>query len=160
MQGKEDDKVEGFLNVKDLRRQTTANEEKLVISASANGNNQSGNSSTLECSSLISKVKQKLLLTFLVTTKKPSIFNHISLLIPLNIFRNSSLNLCLRARLSYQKSKTTEVVIEQSHKIKMKITTINFNHKLSLQERNTEPVYLLIQSKLFVVSYKERGQVV
>ena len=158
MQGKGDDKFEGFLNVKDLRRQTTANEEKLVISASANGNNQSGNSSTLECSSLISKVKQKLLLTFLVTTKKPSIFNHISLLIPLNIFRNSSLNLCLRAR--YQKSKTTEVVIEQSHKIKMKITTINFNHKLSLQERNTEPVYLLIQSKLFVVSYKERGQVV
>ena len=31
MQGKEDDKVEQFLNVKDLRRQTTANEEQLVI---------------------------------------------------------------------------------------------------------------------------------
>ena len=90
MQGKEDDKVEGLLNVKDLRRQTTANEENLVISASANGNNQSGNSSTLECSSLISVMKQKLLLNFLMTIKKPSIFN-ISLLIQFH----SSLNLCL-----------------------------------------------------------------
>ena len=71
MQGKEDDKVEGFLNVKDLRRQTTANEEKLVISASANGNNQSGNSSTPECSSLISVMRKKVLLTFLVTIKNP-----------------------------------------------------------------------------------------
>ena len=93
MQGKEDDKVEGFSNVKDLRRQTTANEENLVISVSANGNNQSGNSSTLECSSLISKVKQKMLLTSLVTTKKPSIFNHVSFLIQLHVFTNSSLNL-------------------------------------------------------------------
>ena len=95
MQGKEDDKVEGFLNVKDLRRQTTANEEKLVISASANGNNQSGNSSTPECSSLISVMRQKALLTFLVTIKKPYIFNHISLMIQLLVFTNSSLNLCL-----------------------------------------------------------------
>ena len=96
MQGKEDDKVEGFLNVKDLRRQTTANEEKFVISASANGNNQSGNSSTLECSSLISVMRQKVLLTFLMTIKKkPSIFDHISLLIQLHIFTNSSLNLFL-----------------------------------------------------------------
>ena len=95
MQGKEDDKVEGFLNVKDLRRQTTANEEKLVISASANGNNQSGNSSTPECSSLISVMRQKVLLTFLMTIKKPSIFDHISLLIQLHIFTNSSLNLFL-----------------------------------------------------------------
>ena len=96
MQGKEDDKVEGFLNVKDLRRQTTANEEKLVISASANGNNQSGNSSTPECSSLISVMRQKVLLTFLVTKKKkPSIFNPTSLLIQLHIFTNSSLNLFL-----------------------------------------------------------------
>ena len=94
MQGKEDDKIEGFLDVKDLRRQTTANEENLVISASANGNNQSGNSSTLECSSLISVMKQKLLLNFLMTIKKSSIFN-ISLLIQLHIFTNSSLNLCL-----------------------------------------------------------------
>ena len=95
MQGKEDDKVEGFLNVKDLRRQTTANEEKLVISASANGNNQSGNSSTPECSSLISVMRQKVLLTFQVTIKKPCIFNHISLTIQLHIFTNRSLNLCL-----------------------------------------------------------------
>ena len=95
MQGKEDDKVEGFLNVKDLRRQTTANEEKLVISASANGNNQSGNSSTPEYSSLISVMRQMVLLTFLVTTKKPSIFNNISLLIQRHIFTNRFLNLCL-----------------------------------------------------------------
>ena len=95
MQGKEDDKVEGFLNVKDLRRQTTANEEKLVISASANGNNQSGNSSTPECSSLISVMRQKALLTFLVTIRKPYIFIHISLMIQLLVFTNSSLNLCL-----------------------------------------------------------------
>ena len=95
MQGKEDDKVEGFLNVKDLRRQTTANEEKFVISASANGNNQSGNSSTPECSSLISVMRQKVLLTFLVTKKNPSIFNPTSLLIQLHIFTNSSLNLFL-----------------------------------------------------------------
>ena len=95
MQGKEDDKVEGFLNVKDLRRQTTANEEKLVISASANGNNQSGNSSTPECSSLISVMRQKALLTFLVTIKKPYIFIRISLMIQLLVFTNSSLNLCL-----------------------------------------------------------------
>ena len=95
MQGKEDDKVEGFLNVKDLRRQTTANEEKLVISASANGNNQSGNSSTPECSSLISVMRKKVLLTFLVTIKKPYIFIHISLMIQLLVFTNSSLNLCL-----------------------------------------------------------------
>ena len=95
MQGKEDDKVEGFLNVKDLRRQTTANEEKLVISASANGNNQSGNSSTPECSSLISVMRQKALLTFLVTIRKPYIFIHISLTIQLLVFTNSSLNLCL-----------------------------------------------------------------
>lgn len=54
MQAKEDDNVERFGNVKDLRRQTTANEEKLVIAASANGNNQSGNSSNLEFSSLTS----------------------------------------------------------------------------------------------------------
>ena len=95
MQGKEDDKVEQFLNVKDLRRQTTANEEQLVISASANGNNQSGYSSNLECSSLISVMRQKLLLTFFMTIKKLSIFNHISLLIQLHTFTNSSLNLCL-----------------------------------------------------------------
>ena len=88
-------KVEGFLNVKDLRRQTTANEEKLVISASANGNNQSGNSSTPECSSLISVMRQKALLTFLVTIRKPYIFIHISLMIQLLVFTNSSLNLCL-----------------------------------------------------------------
>ena len=95
MQGKEDDKVEGLLNVKDLRRQTTANEEKLVISASANGNNQSGNSSTPECSSLISVMRQKVLFTFLVTKKNTSIFNPTSLLIQLHIFTNSSLNLFL-----------------------------------------------------------------
>ena len=95
MQGKEDDKVEGFLNVKDLRRQTTANDEKFVISASANGNNQSGKSSTPECSSLISVMRQKVLLTFLVTIKKPYIFHHIYLMIPLQVFTNSSLNLCL-----------------------------------------------------------------
>ena len=95
MQGKEDDKVEGFSNVKDLRRQTTANEEKLVISASANGNNQSGNSSTPECSSLISVMRQKVLFTFLVTKKNTSIFNPTSLLIQLHIFTNSSLNLFL-----------------------------------------------------------------
>ena len=87
MQGKEDDKVEGFLNMKDLRRQTTANEEKLVISASANGNNQSGNSSTPECSSLISVMRQMVLLTFPVTIKKPYIFNHISLMIQLQFFK-------------------------------------------------------------------------
>ena len=109
MQGKEDDKVEGFLNVKDLRRQTTANEEKLVISASANGNNQSGNSSTPECSSLISVMRQMVLLTFLVTTKKPSIFNHISLLIQLHIFTNRSLNLCLA---------TTIVISEEVKQLK------------------------------------------
>ena len=97
MQGKEDDKVEGFLNVKDLRRQTTANEEKFVISASANGNNQSGKSSTPECSSLISVMRQKVLLTFLVTIKKPCIFNHVSLMsqLQLHVFTNRSLNLCL-----------------------------------------------------------------
>ena len=95
MQGKEDDKVEGFLNVKDLRRQTTANEEKLVISASANGNNQSGNSSAPECSSLISVIRQKVLLTFLVTIKKPCTFSHISLMIQLHVSTNRSLNLCV-----------------------------------------------------------------
>ena len=107
MQGKEDDIVKGFLNVKDLRRQTTANEEKLVICASANGNNQSGNSSTPE--SLISVMRQMVLLTFLVTTKKPSIFNHISLLIQLHIFTNRSLNLCLA---------TTIVISEEVKQLK------------------------------------------
>ena len=109
MQGKEDDIVKGFLNMKDLRRQTTANEEKLVICASANGNNQSGNSSTPECSSLISVMRQMVLLTFLVTTKKPSIFNHISLLIQLHIFTNRSLNLCLA---------TTIVISEEVKQLK------------------------------------------
>ena len=90
MQGKEDDKVEGFLNVKDLRRQTTANEEKLVISASANGNNQSGNSSAP-----ISVIRHKAMLTFLVTIKKPCTFNHISLMIQLHVSTNRSLNLCV-----------------------------------------------------------------
>ena len=70
MQGKEDDKVEQFLNVKDLRRQTTANEEQLVISASANGNNQSGYSSNLECSSLISVMRQKVVVNFLHDNKE------------------------------------------------------------------------------------------
>ena len=107
MQGKEDDIVKGFLNVKDLRRQTTANEEKLVICASANGNNQSGYSSTPE--SLISVMRQMVLLTFLVTTKKPSIFNHISLLIQLHIFTNRSLNLCLA---------TTIVISEEVKQLK------------------------------------------
>ena len=59
-----------------------------------------------------------------------------------------------------RRKKTTEVVVGQTHKIKMNITATNFNHKLSLQERITEPVYLLIQSKLFMVSCKGRGKVV
>ena len=110
MQGKEDDKVEGLLNVKDLRRQTTANEEKLVISASANGNNQSGNSSAPECSSLISVIRQN----------------------QSHIFDDSASRFfdCHTSR-----SKTTEVVAEQSQKIKMYIKTTNLNHKLSLQQR-------------------------
>ena len=134
MQGKEDDKVEGFLNVKDLRRQTTANEEKLVISASANGNNQSGNSSTPECSSLISVMRQKVLLTFLVTKKNPSIFNLTSLLIQLHIFTNSSLNLFLISMIVIleEVKQQQKVAVGQSHKIKMNIKTTNFNYKLSV----------------------------
>ena len=134
MQGKEDDKVEGFLNVKDLRRQTTANEEKFVISASANGNNQSGNSSTPECSSLISVMRQKVLLTFLVTKKNPSIFNLTSLLIQLHIFTNSSLNLFLISMIVIleEVKQQQKVAVGQSHKIKMNIKTTNFNYKLSV----------------------------
>ena len=59
-----------------------------------------------------------------------------------------------------RRNKTTEVVVGQTHKIKMNIRVTNLNHKLSLQERITEPVYLLIQSKLFMVSCKGRGKVV
>ena len=135
MQGKEDDKVEGFLNVKDLRRQTTANEEKLVISASANGNNQSGNSSTPECSSLICNEAEGVV-NFPGDNQETLYFQSY-------IFDDSASHFykqvfkfvsgkhdCRTSR-----SKTTEAVAEQSQKIKMYIKTTNFDHKLSLQER-------------------------
>ena len=133
MQGKEDDKVEGFLNVKDLRRQTTANEEKFVISASANGNNQSGNSSTLECSSLISVMRQKVLLTFLMTIKKTLYFrSYIFVDSASHFYKQFFKFVSGKHNCHTRRSKTTEVVAGQSHKIKMKIKTINFIHKLSL----------------------------
>ena len=158
MQGKEDDKVEGFLNLKDLRRQTTANEEKFVISASANGNNQSGKSSTPECSSLISVMRQKALLTFLVTIKKPCIFNHISLMsrLQLHVFTNRSKFVSGKHDCHTSRSKTTEVVTEQSHEIKMYIKTTNFKHKLSLQERiQNLCIFLCSQSCLWFRTKKE-----
>ena len=119
MQGKEDDKVEGLLNVKDLRRQTTANEEKLVISASANGNNQSGNSSAPECSSLISVIRQKVMLTFLFHNQETLYFQSY-------IFDDSASRfykqvfkfVCSKHNCHTRRSKTTEVVAEQSQKIK------------------------------------------
>ena len=133
MQGKEDDKVEGFLNVKDLRRQTTANEEKLVISASANGNNQSGNSSTPECSSLISVMRQKVLLTFLVTKKKPLYFQSYIFVDSASYFYKQFFKFVSdKYDCNTGRSKTAEVAVGQSHKIKMNIKTTNFNYKLSL----------------------------
>ena len=133
MQGKEDDKVEGFLNVKDLRRQTTANEEKLVISASANGNNQSGNSSTPECSSLISVMRQKVLLTFLVTKKKTLYFQSYIFVDSASYFYKQFFKFVSdKYDCNTGRSKTTEVAVGQSHKIKMNIKTTNFNYKLSL----------------------------
>ena len=126
MQGKEDDKVEGFLNVKDLRRQTTANEEKFVISAS-------GNSSTLECSSLISVMRQKVLLTFLMTIKKTLYFrSYIFVDSASHFYKQFFKFVSGKHNCHTRRSKTTEVVAGQSHKIKMKIKTINFIHKLSL----------------------------
>ena len=133
MQGKEDDKVEGFLNVKDLRRQTTANEEKLVISASANGNNQSGNSSTPECSSLISVMRQKVLLTFLVTKKKTLYFQSYIFVDSASYFYKQFFKFVSdKYDCNTGRSKTAEVAVGQSHKIKMNIKTTNFNYKLSL----------------------------
>ena len=133
MQGKEDDKVEGFLNVKDLRRQTTANEEKLVISASANGNNQSGNSSTPECSSLISVMRQKVLLTFLVTKKKTLYFQSYIFVDSASYFYKQFFKFVFdKYDCNTGRSKTAEVAVGQSHKIKMNIKTTNFNYKLSL----------------------------
>ena len=41
----------GLRNVKDFKRQITANEDRVVILASAKGNNQSGISSFLGCPS-------------------------------------------------------------------------------------------------------------
>ena len=132
MQGKEDDKVEGFLNVKDLRRQTTANEEKLVISASANGNNQSGNSSRPECSSLISVMRQKVLLTFLVTKKKPLYFQSYSFVDSASYFYKQFFKFVSdKYDCNTGRSKTAEVAVGQSHKIKMNIK-LQFNYKLSL----------------------------
>ena len=133
MQGKEDDKVEGFSNVKDLRRQTTANEEKLVISASANGNNQSGNSSTPECSSLISVMRQKVLLTLLVTKKKTLYFQSYIFVDSASYFYKQFFKFVSdKYDCNTGRSKTTEVAVGQSHKIKMNIKTTNFNYKLSL----------------------------
>ena len=133
MQGKEDDKVEGFLNVKDLRRQTTANEEKLVISASANGNNQSGNSSTPECSSLISVMRQKVLFTFLVTKKKHLYFQSYIFVDSASYFYKQFFKFVSdKYDCNTGRSKTAEVAVGQSHKIKMNIKTTNFNFKLSL----------------------------
>ena len=134
MQGKrEDDKVEGFLNVKDLRRQTTANEEKLVISASANGNNQSGNSSTPECSSLISVMRQKVLLTFLVTKKKTLYFQSYIFVDSASYFYKQFFKFVSdKYDCNTGRSNTAEVAVGQSHKIKMNIKTTNFNYKLSL----------------------------
>ena len=133
MQGKEDDKVEGFSNVKDLRRQTTANEEKLVISASANGNNQSGNSSTPECSSLISVMRQKVLLTFLVTKKKPLYFQSYIFVDSASYFYKQFFKFVSdKYDCNTGRSKTAEVAVGQSHKIKMNIKTTNFHYKLSL----------------------------
>ena len=133
MQGKEDDKVEGFSNVKDLRRQTTANEEKLVISASANGNNQSGNSSTPECSSLISVMRQKVLLTFLVTKKKTLYFQSYIFVDSASYFYKQFFKFVSdKYDCNTGRSKTAEVAVGQSHKIKMNIKTTNFNYKLSL----------------------------
>ena len=133
MQGKEDDKVEGFLNVKDLRRQTTANEEKLVISASANGNNQSGNSSTPECSSLISVMRQKVLLTFLVTKKKTLYFQSYIFVDSASYFYKQFFKFVSdKHDCNTGRSKTAEVAVGQSHKIKMNNKTTNFNYKLSL----------------------------
>ena len=133
MQGKEDDKVEGFLNVKDLRRQTTANEEKLVISASANGNNQSGNSSTPECSSLISVMRQKVLLTFRVTKKKTLYFQSYIFVDSASYFYKQFFKFVSdKYDCNTGRSKTAEVAVGQSHKIKMNIKTTNFNYKLSL----------------------------
>ena len=133
MQGKEDDKVEGFLNVKDLRRQTTANEEKLVISASANGNNQSGNSSTPECSSLISVMRQKVLLTLLVTKKKTLYFQSYIFVDSASYFYKQFFKFVSdKYDCNTGRSKTTEVAVGQSHKIKMNIKTTNFDYKLSL----------------------------
>lgn len=133
MQGKEDDKVEGFLNVKDLRRQTTANEEKLVISASANGNNQSGNSSTPECSSLISVMRQKVLLTFRVTKKKTLYFQSYIFVDSASYFYKQFFKFVSdKYDCNTGRSKTAEVAVGQSHKIKMNIKTTIFNYKLSL----------------------------
>ena len=133
MQGQEDDIVEGFLNVKDLRRQTTANEEKLVISASANGNNQSGNSSTPECSSLISVMRQKVLLTFLVTKKKTLYFQSYIFVDSASYFYKQFFKFVSdKYDCNTGRSKTAEVAVGQSHKIKMNIKTTNFNYKLSL----------------------------
>ena len=133
MQGKEDDKVEGFLNVKDLRRQTTANEEKLVISASANGNNQSGNSSTPECSSLISVMRQKVLLTLLVTKKKTLYFQSYIFVDSASYFYKQFFKFVFdKYDCNTGRSKTAEVAVGQSHKIKMNIKTTNFHYKLSL----------------------------
>ena len=134
MQGKEDDKVEGFSNVKDLRRQTTANEEKLVISASANGNNQSGNSSTPECSSLISVMRQKVLLTFLVTKKKKTLYfqSYIFVDSASYFYKQFFKFVSDKYDCNTGRSKTAEVAVGQSHKIKMNIKTTNFNYKLSL----------------------------
>ena len=54
------------------------------------------------------------------------------------------------------RSKTTEVVTEQSHEIKMYIKTTNFKHKLSLQERiQNLCIFLCSQSCLWFRTKKE-----